>query len=76
MLNRPAIIKKMQFLIDSIDILRNQGLKDKTIKLYEGRVRAFLDYSNSSDPDAAIADKLGIKDHIVALYQLSSIVTL
>ena len=37
--------------------LRNIGLHDETIRLYEGRVRAFLDYVNSCDPDATLADK-------------------
>jgi hypothetical protein len=37
--------------------LRNAGLHDDTIKLYEGRARAFLDYVNCSDPDAILADK-------------------
>ena len=37
--------------------LKNIGLHDETIKLYVGRVRSFLDFANSHDPDVALADK-------------------
>jgi len=33
--------------------LKGIGLHDETIKLYVGRVRAFLDFANSKDPDPA-----------------------
>jgi integrase/recombinase XerD len=37
--------------------LKGVGLHDETIKLYMGRVRSFLDYANSNEPDTSKADK-------------------
>ena len=37
--------------------LKNIGLHEETIKLYLGRVRSFLDFANSHDPDVTVADK-------------------
>ncbi len=37
--------------------LKSIGLHDETIKLYVGRVRTFLDFANSRDPDPPKADQ-------------------
>ncbi|MGZ4851527.1 MAG: hypothetical protein ACXV2C_09140, partial [Candidatus Bathyarchaeia archaeon] len=56
--SRPASDYHKDIIIERFKrYLKNIGLHEETIKLYMGRVRAFLDFANSQDPDVAVADK-------------------
>jgi hypothetical protein len=56
--SRPANDHQEGIIIERFKrYLKNIGLHEETIKLYLGRVRAFLDFANSQDPDVAMADK-------------------
>ena len=55
---KPATDHQKDVIIDRFEHhLKNVGLHDETIKLYIGRVKAFLDCASSTDPDPIIADK-------------------
>ena len=56
--SKPASDHQKDIIIERFKrYLKNIGLHEETIKLYLGRVRAFLDFANSHDPDVAVADK-------------------
>jgi len=55
---RPASDHQKDIILERFRrYLKNIGLHDETIKLYLGRVKAFLDFAKSHDPDIAIANK-------------------
>jgi integrase/recombinase XerD len=56
--SRPASDNQKNVVLKRFNVyLKNIGLHDETINLYVGRVRSFLDFANSHDPDVALADK-------------------
>ena len=56
--SRPASDHQKDVVLKRFNVyLKNIGLHDETINLYVGRVRSFLDFANSHDPDVALADK-------------------
>lgn len=56
--SKPASDHQKDFVLERFRrYLKSIGLHDETIKLYIGRVRSFLDFANSKDPDTSKADQ-------------------
>lgn len=55
--NRPVSIFRKDMILDRFKrYLKGLGLHDETIRLYLGRVNAFLDYSKENEPNSEFAD--------------------